>query len=433
MRYNKTIFSNIDWITVLLYLILILIGWVNIYAAVYNEDHHSIFDTTQRYGKQLIWIGLSLTLAITILLVEGHFFTSFSFPIYAFIILLLIAVLIFGADIKGARSWFKIGSFAIQPSEFAKFATALALSKYLSMLNIKIKDLKTKVITTIIIGIPAFFILLQGDAGSTLVYTSFIFVLYREGLSGNILLIGVYAAFLFIISLLLRLNTFVFFDFPIKGDSLLMIILVLIAILLIRATKKIKKAWLIVSASLVFSIGLVYSVNYVFENVLQEHQSKRINVLLGIESDPHGAGYNVNQSLIAIGSGGFSGKGFLQGTQTKFNFVPEQSTDFIFCTIGEEWGFIGTFFLIIIYLSLFLRLIFLAERQRSTFSRIYGYSVASILFFHFVINIGMTIGLAPVIGIPLPFISYGGSSLWSFTILVFIFIKLDSERMSILR
>jgi rod shape determining protein RodA len=252
-------------------------------------------------------------------------------------------------------------------------------------------------------------------------------------LSGNILLIGIYTAFLFVISLLLRLNTFTFFNFPIKGDVLLMIILGLIAAFAMYITKKARKIWTIIIISLVFSVGLIYSVNYVFEHVLQPHQSKRINVLLGIESDPHGAGYNVNQSLIAIGSGGFTGKGFLQGTQTKFDFVPEQSTDFIFCTIGEEWGFLGSFFLIAIYITLFLRLLFLAERQRSTFSRIYAYSVASILFFHFLINIGMTIGLAPVIGIPLPFISYGGSSLWSFTILLFIFIKLDSERMNVLR
>lgn len=433
MRNQRNIFANIDWPTVLVYLVLIFIGWVNIYAAVYNEDHHSIFDVTQRYGKQLMWIGLSLVLAVIILLFEGQFFTSFAIPIYIGMMLLLVGVLIFGADIKGARSWFKIGSLTIQPSEFAKFATALALSKYLSTLNIKIEDFKTKVISAVILGVPGVLILLQGDAGSTLVYASFIFVLYREGLSGNILLIGVYTAFLFVISLLLRINTFIFFDYPLKGDTLLIIILSAIAALVMYLTKKTKKVWTVIILALVFSVGLIYSVDYVFDNVLQSHQSKRINVLLGIESDPHGAGYNVNQSLIAIGSGGFTGKGFLQGTQTKFDFVPEQSTDFIFCTIGEEWGFLGSFILVALFVALFLRLIFLAERQRSTFSRIYGYSVASILFFHFLINIGMAIGLAPVIGIPLPFISYGGSSLWSFTILLFIFIKLDSERMNVLR
>lgn len=434
MRNQRNIFANIDWPTVLIYLILVLIGWVNIYAAVYNEEHHSIFDISQRYGKQLIWIGLALVVAFIILLFEGQFFTSFAYPIYGVILLMLIAVLFIGSDIKGARSWFKIGSFAIQPSEFAKFATGLALAKYLSTLNIKMQDLKTKVIASIIIGLPAILILLQNDTGSTLVYASFVFVLYREGLSGNILLIGLYTAFIFVLSLLLRINNFTFFDSIIlSGDVLLKVVLTAIAGLIIYNTRKVKQMWLVVSASLILSIGLIYSVDYIFENVLEPHQSKRINVLLGIESDPHGAGYNVNQSLIAIGSGGFAGKGFLEGTQTKFDFVPEQSTDFIFCTIGEEWGFIGTFILVCLYIGLFLRLLFLAERQRSIFSRIYGYSVASILFFHFLINIGMTIGLAPVIGIPLPFISYGGSSLWSFTILLFIFIKLDSERINVLR
>ena len=433
MRRYGNIFANVDWVTILLYLVLVFIGWINIYAAVYNEDHHSIFDISQRYGQQLMWIGLALILAFIILLFEGQFFTSFAFPIYGGILLLLIGVLLFGAEIKGARSWFKIGGFAIQPSEFAKFAAGLALAKYLSTLNINMKDLKTKVMATVIIGVPAFLILLQGDAGSTLVYISFVFVLYREGLSGNILLIGIYTAFLFILSLLLRIQTFTFWNQQITGDILLIIILGLLAAFLIYITKKAKKVWMIIAMAFVLSAGLVKSVDYIFEHVLEPHQSKRINVLLGIESDPHGAGYNVNQSLIAIGSGQKWGKGFLEGTQTKYDFVPEQSTDFIFCTIGEEWGFMGTFILIALYMTLFLRLIFLAERQRSIFSRIYGYSVASILFFHFLINIGMTIGLAPVIGIPLPFISYGGSSLWSFTILLFIFVKLDSERLNVLR
>ncbi len=434
MRNQRNIFANIDWITVLIYLALVLIGWISIYAAVYNEEHHSIFDISQRYGKQLLWIGLALVLAIIILIFEGQFFTSFAYPIYGSVILLLIAVLLVGAEIKGARSWFQIGGFALQPSEFAKFATGLALAKYLSTLNINMKDLRTKVIASVIIGIPAVLILLQNDTGSTLVYASFVFVLYREGLSGNILLLGLYVAFLFVLSLLLRINDFTFFDsITLSGDQLLMIILTSVAALMVYWTRKLKKAWVVISFALIMSLGLIFSVDYIFENVLEPHQSKRINVLLGIESDPHGAGYNVNQSLIAIGSGEFVGKGFLQGTQTKFDFVPEQSTDFIFCTIGEEWGFLGSFFLVALYIGLFLRIIFLAERQRSIFSRIYGYAVASILFFHFLINIGMTIGLAPVIGIPLPFISYGGSSLWSFTILLFIFIKLDSERINVLR
>ncbi len=434
MRGDKNIFANVDRVIVILYILLVFIGWISIYAAVYNEEHHSIFDISQRYGMQLIWIGASFILAFIILLFEGQFFTTFAYPIFISLLIVLIGILLFGAEVKGSKSWFKIGSFAIQPSEFGKFATALALAKYLSTLNINMQDFKTKVVTLVIIFIPAALILLQNDTGSTLVYVSFVFVLYREGLSGNILLLGLYSAFLFVISLLMRINTFTFFsNIKITGDVLLMLILGFIAGLIFYITKRIKRMWLMVLAGLIFSVGLVYSVDYIFENVLEAHQSKRINVLLGIESDPKGAGYNVNQSLIAIGSGGFAGKGFLEGTQTKFDFVPEQSTDFIFCTIGEEWGFLGSFVLICLYVGLFLRIIFLAERQRSIFSRIYGYAVASILFFHFLINIGMAIGLAPVIGIPLPFISYGGSSLWSFTILLFIFIKLDAERINVLR
>jgi len=433
MRNQKSIFANIDNVTVILYVVLVFIGWISIYAAVYNEEHHSIFDISERYGMQLLWIAAAFVIATIILMFDGQFFPTFAYPIFVALLLTLIGVLLFGAEVKGSKSWFKIGSFALQPSEFGKFATALALAKYLSGLNIKMQDMKTKVIASIIIGIPAVLILLQNDTGSTLVYASFVFVLYREGLSGNILLLGLYTAFLFVISLLMRINDFTFFSTVLSGDQLLIIILGLIAALVIYATKRAKRFWMIVVAAFVFSAGLIFSVDYIFENVLEPHQSKRINVLLGIESDPQGAGYNVNQSLIAIGSGGFAGKGFMEGTQTKFDFVPEQSTDFIFCTIGEEWGFLGSFVLVCLYIGLFLRIIFLAERQRSIFSRIYGYAVASILFFHFLINIGMAIGLAPVIGIPLPFISYGGSSLWSFTILLFIFIKLDAERINVLR
>lgn len=433
MRNQKSIFANIDNVTVILYVVLVFIGWISIYAAVYNEEHHSIFDISERYGMQLLWIAAAFVIATIILMFDGQFFPTFAYPIFVALLLTLIGVLLFGAEVKGSKSWFKIGSFALQPSEFGKFATALALAKYLSGLNIKMQDLRTKVIASIIIGIPAVLILLQNDTGSTLVYASFVFVLYREGLSGNILLLGLYTAFLFVISLLMRINDFTFFSTVLSGDQLLIIILGLIAAVVIYATKRAKRFWMIVVAAFIFSAGLIFSVDYIFENVLEPHQSKRINVLLGIESDPKGAGYNVNQSLIAIGSGGFAGKGFMEGTQTKFDFVPEQSTDFIFCTIGEEWGFLGSFVLVCLYIGLFLRIIFLAERQRSIFSRIYGYAVASILFFHFLINIGMAIGLAPVIGIPLPFISYGGSSLWSFTILLFIFIKLDAERINVLR
>ncbi len=510
MRGYKNILGKIDWSVVLLYLVLVFVGWINIYAAVYNEEHHSIFDITQRYGKQLMWICLALVIAFIILLVDSQFYTSFAIPIYGFVLLALVGVLLFGVETNGARSWFKLGGFKLQPSEFAKFATSLALAKYLSTLNIKMKDIKTKVIAAVIIGLPAVLILLQNDTGSTLVYAAFIFVLYREGLSGNILLFGILAILVFVLTLifgpvsiiltasfayiiiygLMKYDlkvafistlvfgglTFCFFQFELNANVLYFgiagALFFLIVFLITRKEMRDKAVHYVVVAIFVLTCFYIFSIDFAFNKVLKEHQRTRITVLLGeeeklveqiealkIERDAEGIskeekqvirdnigakryslrelrqgnGWNIKQSLIAIGSGGFTGKGFLDGTQTKFNFVPEQSTDFIFCTIGEEWGFLGTFFLVCVFVALFLRILFLAERQRSIFSRIYGYAVASILFFHFLINIGMTIGLAPVIGIPLPFISYGGSSLWSFTILLFIFIKLDSERLLVLR
>lgn len=408
-------------------------GWLNIYAAVYNEEFKSIFDASQQYGKQLIWIGTSVGLVIILLFIDERFFNTFAYVIYGIIISLLVLVIVIGAETKGATSWFEVGGFKIQPSEFAKFATSLAVAKYLSTMNVKMSDLKTKVIALTIIFLPSLLILAQNDTGSALVYGAFILVLYREGLSGNILLIGVSAAFLFVMALIMRNEIFHFpFEIEIDGTLLLIISLGLFSTALWYFNRKSKQIIYISIAILVGGAGLIKSVDYIFNNVLEPHQSKRINVMLGLESDPKGAGYNVNQSLIAIGSGGIAGKGFLEGTQTKYNFVPEQSTDFIFCTIGEEWGFLGTFVVIILFVTLLLRIMYLTTRQRSDFARIYGYGVACILFFHFAINIGMTIGLAPVIGIPLPFFSYGGSSLWGFTILLFIFLKLDSDRMKVL-
>jgi len=510
MRSSRNIFSNVDKLTLLFYVLLVFIGWISIYAAVYNEEHHSIFDISQRYGLQLVWIAAAILIALVILLLEGTFFTTFAYPIFIIVMLTLVAVLLFGAEVNGSKSWFKIGGFQLQPSEFAKFATVLALSKYLSTLNIKMKDIKTKVIAMCIIGIPAALILLQNDTGSTLVYAAFIFVLYREGLSGNILLFGVLAIIIFVLTLvfgpiniiltvtffsivfytlfkydikttltsvtLYLASLFTFYYFKLDEVFIYYILgsLLFFFLLVLMVKKEIKDRTTHFFAIVIFLfIGLyIFSIDFAFNKVLQEHQRTRITVLLGeedklleqieelkleLEDDKikkeeklaikedlkvkksslkdlrQGNGWNIKQSLIAIGSGGFTGKGFLEGTQTKFDFVPEQSTDFIFCTIGEEWGFLGSFVLICLYVGLFLRIIFLAERQRSIFSRIYGYSVASILFFHFLVNIGMAIGLAPVIGISLPFISYGGSSLWSFTILLFIFIKLDAERMNVLR
>jgi rod shape determining protein RodA len=510
MRRYGNIFSNVDWVSIILYLALVFIGWINIYAAVYNEEHHSILDVSQRYGKQLIWIAFALIFAFIILLFEGQFFTSFAFPIYGTVMLSLVAVLLVGVTTNGATSWFEIGDFKIQPSEFAKFATILALAKYLSTLSINMKDIKTKVVAIAIIGLPAVLILLQNDTGSTLVYAAFIFVLYREGLSGNILLFGLLAIVVFVLTLIfgplniiitatfayILFYTLLKFDIKVTVISLLLFsilvftffhyrlstniiyyciggaLMLLFGVLVAKKEMKDKATHFLGIFIFVIACFYIFSIDFTFNKVLKEHQRTRITVLLGEEdklieqieqlklkkdaeglskeekqiiSDDIGAkkfslkelrqgnGWNIKQSLIAIGSGGFTGKGFLEGTQTKFNFVPEQSTDFIFCTIGEEWGFLGTFILISIYVALFLRIIFLAEKQRSIFSRVYGYGVASILFFHFLVNIGMAIGLAPVIGIPLPFISYGGSSLWSFTILLFIFIKLDSERLNVLR
>ena len=433
MRGNRNLIDNIDWMLVSIYFILVIAGWLNIYAAVYNEEFQSIFDTSQSYGRQLLWIGTASVIATVILLIDERFFATFGYLIYGIIILLLIAVILIGAETKGATSWFAIGGFKIQPSEFSKFATNLALAKYLSTLNIKMTDLKTKLKAAAIIGLPAILILLQNDTGSALVYGSFIFVLYREGLSGNFLLIGLATAFLFIMTLIFQGEVYQLpFGLEMNGAIMLTLLIAAILGLVYYLNRKKKRIAVLLVSIFIACAGLIQSVNYVFSDVLSPHQSKRINVMLGLESDPRGAGYNVNQSLIAIGSGGFSGKGFLQGTQTKYDFVPEQSTDFIFCTIGEEWGFLGSFVIISLFMALLLRILYLCSRQRSSFARIYGYGVASILFFHFTINIGMTIGLAPVIGIPLPFFSYGGSSLWAFTILLFVFIRMDADRLEVL-
>lgn len=447
-------------------------GWVNIYAAVYNEEHSSIFDFSQKYGKQLLWIVAAIVIIVVVMLIEGRFYLFFAYPIYLSVILLLVLVLLFGTEINGARSWISIGSFRLQPSEFGKFASALALSRLLSGFNFKISGFRNLFYIAIIIISPALLILLQNDTGSALVYGSFILVLYREGLSSTVLLLGLLAAVLFIMALTLPLiYIYIFILALILAIFLLtyndkkevlkffFYFLGLFGVLYVGNIWLFEKEveWVLLFAVILFGFvmairALVYksmflfgmvalvigalvftlSVDYIFDNVLETHQRSRINHLLGIESDPLGAGYNVNQSKIAIGSGGLLGKGFLQGTQTKYDFVPEQSTDFIFCTVGEEWGFVGTSVVLILFVMLLVRLVQLAERQRSAFSRIYGYAVVSVLFFHLVINVGMTIGLAPVIGIPLPFFSYGGSSLWAFTVLLFVFLRFDASRKELL-
>lgn len=420
MRQQQIIGNKIDWITILIYFSLIFFGWFNIFAAVYDEQaNQNIFDFSLNSGKQLVWIFTALALILVLMVLDFKFYTSFAYIIYGFFILLLIFVLIFARDIAGSRSWLELGSIRIQPAEFAKFAVALALAKYLQDTNAKVTEFKTQMVLAALIGGPMLLIMI-GDKGISLVFTAFIIVLYREGLSPFIIILGITAVFLFILTL--------FVD-----ETLHLIIgLVVLALIVIGLGPKTMKRISLILAGLAVVIVVVSSVDYLISDVLQPHQQNRIKALIDPEADPLGFGWNVTQSKIAIGSGGFQGKGFLQGTQTKFNFVPEQSTDFIFCTIGEEHGWIGSLVVIGLFISLLFRIIFIAERQKSRFTRVYAYSVLSILFFHFVINIGMTIGLVPVIGIPLPFFSYGGSSLWSFTILLFILIKLDSHRMQIL-
>lgn len=474
MKRRINIWSNIDWFTIFLYLLLVIIGWLNIYSAVYNEEHQSIIDLSQRYGKQMLWIFAAFFIAFLVIVMDSNFYSFFSYFLYFVIAFLLIAVTLFGQEIHGTRAWFEIGNVRFQPAEFAKITTSLALARYLSSYNVELNRFKSYLTVALIILLPAALILLQGDTGSALVFAAFLLVLYRQGLSLSVLLLGVYLIVLFILALILEKLTIIFGSIGIA--FILLWILsknfkyVFVSALVLGVAGGLfygadhyfqlnVPIYFIILGALVFSslfyfiisywykiprfflvllfvfgsIGVTYSVDHVFNNFLQTHQQRRINQLLGLESDPLGAGYNVNQSKIAIGSGGLTGKGFLNGTQTKFDFVPEQSTDFIFCTIGEEWGFVGSFVMIVLFVMLLLRLIFLAERQKSVFSRIYGYGVISVIFFHFLVNIGMTIGLVPVIGIPLPFISYGGSSLWAFTILLFIFLRLDVSRLKELR
>lgn len=419
MREERNIFRNIDWITVGICFALMFIGWISIYAAVYDEEHHSIFDLSQRYGKQLLWIALAVVLALFVMLTDPKFFNAFALPIYLATILLLIMVLLFGTTISGSKSWFQIGDFRLQPAEFAKFSTALALASLLGRIDTSLEQTKTRILAFSIIALPALLILLQYDTGSAIVFGAFMLVLYREGLPGWPLLVAMAAGVLFLITLYTA------------QTAVLIGLVALFAISLFFVRRDLQNI-LTLLGILAAAVLFVLSVEFVFDNVLEPHQRTRINVLIGLEEDLRGAGYNVHQSKIAIGSGGFFGKGFLQGTQTKFNFVPEQSTDFIFCTVGEEWGFVGSLVLIGLYLALFIRLIEMAERQRSVFARVYGYAVLGIVFFHFMVNIGMTIGLMPVIGIPLPFVSYGGSSLWAFTLMLFVFIKQDANRLNLL-
>jgi rod shape determining protein RodA len=419
MMYQEKL--KYDWLTIGLYFAIMLFGWINIYAAGYSEDHTAVFDFSVQHGKQIIWIAIALFLSAVVVLTEPRVFSNTAYAIYGIVIVLLVVTLFIATVTKGGKSWIDFGAFKFQPSEFAKFATALAVAKFMSAIDLDFKNLRTKVTIAFLVAIPAALIFLQHDTGSALVFLSFIFPLYREGLSGNFLVIGVTAIVLFVLALLID-------KFILLAGIVTIVILYLFVWLNKRTSRDYWRTIVIAACCALF----VFSVDFVFNSVLEPHQRERIDVLLGKSDDIQGSGYNVNQSKIAIGSGGLVGKGFLNGTLTKADFVPEQETDFIFCTVGEEWGFIGCVTLLVLYTLLLQRLIVMAERQRSTFARVYGYSVASILFIHLFVNVGMVLGLVPVIGIPLPFFSYGGSSLLAFTVLLFIFIRQDASKNQLL-
>jgi rod shape determining protein RodA len=416
MERAPRISRNIDWITVGIYALMLLLGWMNVYAAVYSPDNIvNIFSWDINSGKQLAWIGTAVIIIIILLVIDHKAYESFAYVLYAIMILLLIFTLIFARPIAGSRSWLELGSIRIQPAEFAKFATALAVSRFMSTINLRHQNWKEHAVLAGITLLPPLLILLSNETGSALVFGAFLLAFFREGMSPLILIVGTISVFLFVLTLLLPKLYLV---------GAITVLFGLYLWLNQRMLRRLRNVVLVYAAV----VGLVFSADFFVNNVLQAHQQNRIKALINPEADPLGFGWNVTQSKIAIGSGGFIGKGFLEGTQTKFDFVPEQSTDFIFCTIGEEHGWMGSLLLIGLFMGLLSRIIFIAERQKTVFGRSYGYCVASIIFFHFLVNVGMTIGLAPVVGIPLPFFSYGGSSLWSFTILLFILLAIDTHR-----
>lgn len=479
-RNSISLRYSLDWVTIIIFFVLIIFGWMNVYGASYNFDQSNIFDFSQRAGKQFVWILTALGIAGAIILIDYKIYSVFAYIIYAGVLILLILTIFVATNIKGSHSWLVIGPVSFQPAELAKTATALALAKFISSYNFKLKHWRDYIPVLAIIFTPSILIVLQNETGGALVFLAFLLVLYREGMSGTILLLGTLAIVLFIVvirfsiipiqvnhgalgmvlgMIIIYIVQFVYTFFTIKHkkESLWLLLGILgigvtsyllnffvyidyskIAIVtivlsgfywgIIEIIKRYKKYWTIILITF-GSVSLCISADYLFNKILEPHQQVRIKVLLSMEEDPRGAGYNVNQSKIAIGSGGLFGKGYLNGTQTKLKYVPEQDTDFIFCTVGEEWGFLGSTITIILYWWLLLRILKIAERQREKFNQVYGYGVASILFFHLMINIGMVIGIMPVIGIPLPFLSYGGSSLWSFTILLFILLRLDASRL----
>ncbi len=409
--------GSFDWVLILLYILLIGIGWINIYSASFDPTSETFFSLENLHTKQLMWIVLGVVLIMFILFLESKFFERFSSVIYIASLLSLALLFVFGKTISGATSWYNIGFMSLQPSEFAKAATALALAKYLSDIQTNIKTFKDQLQALAIISIPALLIIPQPDPGSALVYAAFFFPLYREGLAASYLIFGASAITLFVLTLLI-------------GPSYVALCIVLIAIVLFYKNRKRKPSKRIYIGLAIVASVFAFSVNYIFENVFEQRHRDRFNIVLGKEVDAKSIGYNTNQSEIAIGNGGWLGRGFLEGTQTKGKFVPEQHTDYIFATVGEEWGFLGSTIVVTLFVLLILRIIQLAEKQKNDFSRIYGYSVAGILFIHFIVNIGMVLGIIPTVGIPLPFFSYGGSGFWGFTILLFIFVKLDGNRVN---
>ena len=483
MRASRSgnIWQHVDWITIGMFLLLALFGWLNIYGASYTFDQTSIFDFSNRAGKQFVWLMGSLVLGVILLLIDYKTYDVLAYIAYGAMLLLLVATPFLAHDIKGSMSWISLGPVSLQPAEFAKCVVALAVAKYMGRYDYKIRTWRDLIVPFSLIGVPALIIMvLQKETGSALVFAAFLLVFYRQGMSGYVLWMGVAAVALFIISIRFGANTlplgtgsvgiltcmliltvveiyFICKEHPMRWQGLILVgsvaliyaicliiniwipmpfdwISMGIVIALVIYNVFVSLYWrkymlLVLAVFTLFCIGYTHACDFVFQKVLQPHQRIRIEVLFGMKEDPAGAGYNVNQARIAIGSGRFFGKGYLNGTQTKLQFVPEQDTDFIFCTVGEEWGFVGSIGVLLMYLAFILRLIFIAERQRNVSTRIYAYAVASIFLFHLTINVGMVLGLLPVIGIPLPFFSYGGSSLWGFTLLLFILLRLDAARM----
>lgn len=480
MKGRDNIWKSLDWVTIIIYLLLITFGWFSVCGASYDYSDHNLLDFSTRAGKQFIWIICSFGLGFVLLMLEDSFYEMFSFFIYAALIALLVVTIFIAPDTKGSRSWLILGPVSLQPAEFAKFATALALARFMSTYNFTLKNKKNMLIVAAIILLPMLLIVMQKETGSALVYLAFILVLYREGMSGSILFAGVCAVIYFVLGI--RFSETMIGETPTSVGEFIVIFLILVfsiamigvyhkkwklvrnlAIILLATTsfsyilsvhiipfnlayvlgggcillagyliylsfKERHLSYLYIAVFTLASNIFLYSSNYIFNDILQPHQQSRIKVLLGMKDEITGAGYNVNQSKIAIGSGGLTGKGFLNGTQTSLKYVPEQDTDFIFCTVGEEQGFIGSTAVLLLFLTLILRLIAIAERQPTTFGRVYSYSVLSIFLFHLFINVGMVLGLTPVIGIPLPFFSYGGSSLWGFSLLLFILLRIDAGR-----